>query len=713
MNDPKLSSVPTTEPRQQAEATARQDPAQSPESLAALAPAEMPQTLHELRVHQVELESQNEELRRAQAALDVSRARYFDLYDLAPVSYVTLSEHGLILEANLTAATLLGVPRGALVKQPFTRFIHKEDVNRYYLRHEQIFATGEPQAFELRLLPGGTPHFALRTPHSAPGTRHSIWAHLVATAAQDDQGASVCRMVLTDLTLRKQAELELENTARQWQTTFDATNDAVWVLDPDHRILRSNKTAEKFFHRPGSELLGQHCWTIVHGTAAPPPDCPAERARNSGCRETLELRQGGRVLQVTVDPIRDAAGNYAGAVHSVSDITEKKQMEATVLRMQRMEGIGSLAGGIAHDLNHILAPVLMAAPLLRKDIDEPERNKIIGIVEASAQRGADIIKQLLTFARGQPGTRAPIPARLLLNEMGRLIRETFPRNLALHINSPKDLWPVLGDTTQFQQALMNLCVNARDAMPEGGTLTLGTSNVTVDQGFAATALEARPGAYVCVTVADTGTGIAPENLPRIFDPFFTTKALGQGTGLGLATLLGIVRGHQGFIRVATQPGNGTTFDLYFPALPAAEEPVVPERAPPPPPRGHGELILIVDDEPTLLTVMQRTLEKYGYRVLTAAAGDQALAIFTSQSADIKAVITDLMMPGMDGPKLVRALRQLNPQLPILGMTGLADPVAAAILEGLNLVAVIKKPFPSVKLIAELHQALAKQVEGKP
>jgi signal transduction histidine kinase/CheY-like chemotaxis protein len=407
----------------------------------------------------------------------------------------------------------------------------------------------------------------------------------------------------------------------------------------------------------------------------------------------------------------DAQGQPLKLSGTIQNITEKKRMEDNFLRIQRMEGIGSLAGGIAHDLNNILAPVLLAAPLLRAEPDERERNKLIDTVESCAQRGADIINQLLTFARGKPGAHAPIPVRLLLNEMSRLIRETFPRNIELHVNSPKDLWQALGDATQFNQGLMNLCVNARDAMPDGGTLTLGASNVNVDQGFAATALEARPGAYLCVTVADTGTGITPENLRRMFDPFFTTKEIGKGTGLGLATLLGIVRGHQGFIRVGTQPGNGTTFELYFPALPAPEEPDVPGREEPPP-RGHGELILIVDDEPFIRKAVELTLEWHGYRVVTAGAGKEALAVFASRSAEIKAVITDMMMPGMYGPELVRALRQLSAQLPILGMTGLAHRAGVTGLEPLNLAAVLDKPFSDVELLAALHQTLLRAAAAR-
>jgi signal transduction histidine kinase len=232
-----------------------------------------------------------------------------------------------------------------------------------------------------------------------------------------------------------------------------------------------------------------------------------------------------------------------------ADLSEKKQLEAQFLRAQRLEGVGALASGIAHDLNNILAPVLMIAPLLRTTVQDADSRAMLDTIEGCAQRGADIIKQLLTFARGKPGARVPLPVRHLLLEFDKIIRETFPRDISPKVDASKDLWPLLGDATQIHQALMNLCVNARDAMPDGGTLTLGAKNATVDEAFAAMTPGARPGPHLCVSVADTGTGIAPENLDRIFDPFFTTKEIGKGTGLGLATVLGIVRGHEGFVQV--------------------------------------------------------------------------------------------------------------------------------------------------------------------
>jgi CheY-like chemotaxis protein len=375
-----------------------------------------------------------------------------------------------------------------------------------------------------------------------------------------------------------------------------------------------------------------------------------------------------------------------------------------------MEGIGALAGGIAHDLNNILQPILMTAPLLREITSDPDSRGMLNTVESCAQRGADIIKQLLTFARGEPGVRVPLPMRYLLHDMDKIIRQTFPRNIQLSINAPKDLWPVMGDATQIHQAIMNLCVNARDAMPDGGQLTLAAENLILDEAFVAMMPSSKPGFYVCVTVTDTGTGIPPELVDHIFDPFFTTKEIGKGTGLGLATVLGIVRGHGGFVLVNSRVGKGTTFELYLPASSEAKAALLPERETLPP-RAGGELILVVDDEASVRGVIQRTLEKHGYRVLTAAEGADAMGLFAQHRAEIRAVLTDMMMPDMDGPALVRTLRHMEPQLPILGMTGVGKKADIKGLENLDLLMLLTKPFNIAGLLNVLHQALAAPRKG--
>ncbi len=509
-----------------------------------------------------------------------------------------------------------------------------------------------------------------------------------------------------DITERKQAAKEL----REQAALLDAANDAIYVRMLDYTITYWNAGAERLFGWSRTEVLGHKITDLgemdfatfdaAHATVLAQGHWSGELKKTS--KEGKEL-----VVFCRWTLLRDEQNRPSRVLAINTDVTEHKKLENQFLRAQRMEGIGALAGGIAHDLNNILLPILLSTSFLRNAVSDPESRQMIDTVEGCARRAADIIKQLLTFARGKPGVRTPLPMRHFLNEMDQLMRETFPRSIQSCVNVSEELWPILGDATQIQQALMNLCVNARDAMPDGGKMTLAAENVTLDKAFAAMPPDAMPGNYVCVSVADTGMGIPSEQQDRIFDPFFTTKEIGKGTGLGLATVLGIVRGHGGFVHVNSQVGQGTTFELYLPASPEVktEDPVRPE---PPPPQGHGELILVVDDEAGVCRVVQRMLEKHGYRVVAAREGNEALALFDAHRAEIKAVLTDLMMPRMDGPKLVHALRQLDTQLPILGMTGLAEQADMKGMEDLHLPKLLIKPFTGAKLLAVLHATLAKR-----
>ena len=503
---------------------------------------------------------------------------------------------------------------------------------------------------------------------------------------------------------RIQAEARLSRQA----ALLDAANDAIYVRALDQTVTYWNAGAERLYGWSRNEALGRKIIELAdvdHAAFEAAQTAVLEHGSWSGELKHSSKTGKNQVAFCHWTLLRDEQDQPSEILAIHTDITEKKQLETQFLRAQRMEGIGSLAGGVAHDLNNILAPILMSTSLLREAVRDPESREMINTVETCAQRGADIIKQLLTFARGKPGARVPLPLRQLLREMDKIIGETFPRNLQRRIAFAPELWPVLGDPTQIHQALMNLCVNARDAMPEGGTLTLAAENVTFDEAFAGLTPDAKPGNYVCLSVSDTGTGIPADQLDRIFDPFFTTKAIGKGTGLGLPTVLGIVRGHGGFVRVNSQVGRGTTIELYLPAVPDAKG-TGPTQAEARAPRGQGELILVVDDEAGIRSIVQRTLEKHGYRVLLASEGAEALARFAPYRGEVRAVLTDMMMPGMDGPALVRALRQVDPRLPILGMTGLAERVGVSGLESLDLPVVLTKPFPGVRLLAALHEALA-------
>jgi PAS domain S-box-containing protein len=353
-----------------------------------------------------------------------------------------------------------------------------------------------------------------------------------------------------------------------------------------------------------------------------------------------------------------------------NDVIEKKRLEAQFLRSQRMESIGTLAGGIAHDLNNVLAPLLISVQLLRDRITDDDGRKIIAALESNVNRGADLVKQVLTFGRGIPGERVMIQIKHIALEIKGIIRETFPKSVRLQMEIAPDLWKISGDATQIGQVLLNLCVNARDAMPEGGDLSLRAENAVLDETYTAANLEAKPGRYMVISVADTGMGMTPEVQDRIFEPFFTTKEQGKGTGLGLSTTLAIVKSHGGFIHCYSEPGKGSTFKAYFPVGAAAAPDVETAAAQKPGlPRGHNEMVLVVDDEDPIRNLLKQILERFGYRVLLAVDGVEAVKLYTSRRNEIAVVITDMAMPVMDGPATIAALKAINPDVKIIGSSG--------------------------------------------
>jgi signal transduction histidine kinase len=389
-----------------------------------------------------------------------------------------------------------------------------------------------------------------------------------------------------------------------------------------------------------------------------------------------------------------------------AEILQRKDAESQLLRAQRLESIGTLASGIAHDLNNMLGPILMSAELLRLESTE-ENAELLSMIETSAERAAQVVKQVLTFARGLEGERLPLAPKLLIREIEKIVAETFPRVIVLESCVPGDLNLIEGDPTQLHQVLLNLCVNARDAMPAGGALRIEADNFAVDEPHAAMTPGARPGHYVRIRVSDTGTGIPRHLVEKIFDPFFTTKPLGAGTGLGLSTTLGIVRAHQGFIDLTSEPGKGTTFGIF---LPAAREtaPVLASARAAPAPKGHGELILVVDDESAIRKVTESVLNQNGYRTLSAANGAEAIALFSHELHHIDAVFTDLVMPVVDGVTLCRVLQKMDPEVRILAVTGHGDEGDLKALHSLGIEIILQKPFNSDSLLSAIHQILPRR-----
>ncbi|XDE62848.1 response regulator [Arthrospira platensis BEA 1257B] len=409
-----------------------------------------------------------------------------------------------------------------------------------------------------------------------------------------------------------------------------------------------------------------------------------------------------RWLRDEMKLVCDASGHIEEIVGVLSDITETKRLEIQLLRAQRLESIGTLASDIAHDLNNILTPILASVQMFQLGLDQEKQNKMLKLIENNTKRGAHLIKQVLSFAKGFEGKLEIFQVRHLISEVADIARETFPKSINVSTNVSKELWTVYGDPTQLHQILMNLCVNARDAMPGGGNLSLSASNVILNQKEARLNLDAREGCYVMITVSDTGTGITQEVLDRIFEPFFTTKEFAKGSGLGLSTVLGIVKGHNGFIDVDTQMGCGTTFRVYIPASEDTETTVYEHLELI---TGQGQLILVVDDEEPIREITKASLESFQYQVLVASNGVEAIKIYRQYLEQIDCVVIDIMMPVMAGKTTIRELKSLNPQIKIVGISGYFSVDIAKDIAELGVDIFLAKPFTTQELLEVLQKCL--------
>jgi two-component system, cell cycle sensor histidine kinase and response regulator CckA len=509
-----------------------------------------------------------------------------------------------------------------------------------------------------------------------------------------------------EITERKHYEERISEQAE----LLDKAQDAIIVRDLEDKTLYWNKGAERLYGWTAAEAVGQTARALGLVTAANEQQVAEARQRILTQNEWKgELHQQNKrgdelIVEGRWTLVRDDAGVPQSILIINTDITGKKRIETQLLRAQRMESIGTLAGGIAHDLNNVLAPIMMAIQMLQLKLQGTNERQWLDLMQQNAERGADMVKQVLSFARGVEGERVTLQPKHLIKDVIKILKETLPKSIEIKFELPNDLWVVSADATQVHQVLMNLCVNARDAMPQGGELLLRAENMTLDESYARMHLEAKPGRFVIITVADTGTGMPPAVMGRIFEPFFTTKELGKGTGLGLSTALTIVRSHGGFVNVYSEQNKGTQFVVYLPAFAAGEAEHV-EIARPELPSGHDELILVVDDEDAIRQITKGTLETFNYRVLTAADGTEAVALYAQHRDEIACVITDMMMPFMDGPATIRALQKLNPQVRIIAASGLAANEKSAEANALGVRLFLSKPYTAEKLLHSLADIL--------
>lgn len=562
--------------RQRAEEILRDSARKTVVNTGQMSPEELRWVIDELRVYQVELEIQNDELQQAQVELDAAREHYFELYDLAPVGYCTLSLAGLILRANLTAASFLGVSRETLVKQPLSQYILRQDQDIYYKHRRLLFDSGQPQMCELRMV------------GSDGGAR---WVRLDANVARDKDSLATCRVTLTDITRTKQVE------------------------------------------------------------------------------------------------------------------EQNSRMEAQYRQMQKMDSLGRLASGVAHDFSNKLTVIRGGLDLL---LENQEVAKVIApdlvVMRDVTEDAVSLIRQLLGFARRQTIEVCEINCNGTCDRILETLRRLLGAKITLSWQPAENLWPVRMDPSQIDQIITNLCVNGGDAISGAGSITIATANRTLLEADCVDPLDFVPGDYVALMVSDTGCGIDPESLEKIFEPFFSTKDAERGSGLGLATVYGIVKQNRGLIDVHSQLGVGTTFSVFLPrapgsvsaAAPPAESLYVP---------GSNETILVVEDEPSILTMTVRMLSDLGYSVLGAHDPKEALAAVAELAVPIDLIITDVMMPGMNGLDLVLSLLSSNTRLQALFITGYTFP-DELVQSMLPITArYLIKPFTKVELAATVRQAL--------
>ncbi|MBI3941025.1 MAG: PAS domain S-box protein [Acidobacteria bacterium] len=538
------------------------------------------------------------------------------------------------------------------------------------------------------------------------GEARHFEAH-VARCCDCDHALAIVR----DITERKSAEEQL----REQAALLDHARDAILVRDLQNRVLFWNKGAERIYGWTTQEAASRDIRGLIYREEHLAPfeeACHALFQKGEWSGHLRQKTKGGKELISECDwvLVRDGAGLPKSILAINTDITEKKALETQFLRAQRMESLGTLAGGIAHDLNNMLSPILMAIQMLQQKTDDDETQEWLATLLASAERASEVVRQVLLFARGVQGEHAPLQPRYLIREVIGIMKETLPRSIDVRFHLPQDLWNIHGDSTQLHQVLINLCLNARDAMPGGGTLSIKAENLSIDERYVRAYPDARPGRHVLITVSDTGEGIPADVIDKIFDPFFTTKEAGKGTGLGLSTALGIVKSHQGSIRVESEAEKGATFQVVLPAL-ESESPAELATARVKLPLGRGETILVVDDEKAIQDITGATLQHFGYRVLRARDGAEALALFAQNRSEIRAVLLDMMMPYLDGPATVRALRRIDREIRIIATSGLVDDSAAVRFAQETVDKFLMKPYTADALLTTLAEVLKDKRPG--
>ena len=624
------------------------------------------------------------ERRLAEETRRAAEARYRRLFEYAPDGILIANPENRYIDANASMCRMLGYTRDELIGLNASDIIAESQIPRIAAAFSEIQAAlDHHQEWQFR---------------RKDDSIFSVDA--IATLMPDGNVMAMIR----DITERNRAQEQIAEQA----ALLDKARDAILVRDLEGKVLYWNNGAERIYGWTRQEAIGRNVRDLFYADPKKFEEVNGLTVSQGEWNGELKHRTMNRG-EITVEArwtlIRDNEGHRRSVLAINTDITERKKIEAQFLRAQRMESIGTLAGGIAHDLNNILSPIMMAVEILKTTSADPQATRILETLEVSAQRGSDIVRQVLSFARGIEGARVEVQPKHLLKDLGSIIKDTFPKDIRLQFSIPNETWTILGDPTQVHQILLNLCVNARDAMPNGGSLIVSVENCVLDEHYAAMNIQAKAGRYVMTSVTDTGTGMPPALLDKIFEPFFTTKELNKGTGLGLSTVMAIIKSHEGFVNVYSEPGKGTTFKVYLPATEISSGGRTQQAEAVSLPRGEGETILLVDDEASILTITSQTLQAFGYRVLEATNGAEAVAVYAEHKNEIAVVLTDMMMPVMDGPATIHALTRMTPGIKIIGASGLNENSGVARASGAGLKHFLTKPYTARTLLKVVRAIL--------
>jgi two-component system cell cycle sensor histidine kinase/response regulator CckA len=652
--------------------------------------------VHELDTYQVELELQNEDLRRTQQDLETSQRRISDLYDFAPVGYLTIGSSGNIDESNLTAADMLGMERKFLIGHPLFDFIAPEDQDTCLQAQRELCDGGRTQTYGAGMIKKGGKRFTAQF-------KSSINPDLDGNSGQ-------YRTAISDITEQKKLEDAILQSKIAWESTFDAMNDIVTLMDKDFYITRANRKAYDFFNAEPEELTGKHCYELFRDNSIPCPEgliADGADISHSHFSKVVDHNNLEKTFEVSFDPVFNDSGELQHLVHVARDVTKVKRLEEELLQSHKMQAMGTLAGGIAHDFNNILGAMLGYSELIRDDPQDPVLvRKYINQVIAAENRAAGLINQILTFSKkGQITSGEPLRPQIIVKEILKMLRASFPVTLELREIIDPYCDAVQLDPTSLHQILMNLCNNAFQASEnERCVITVQLSNIILSASDIGVESDVTPGPFVELLVNDTCGGMEKSVIDHIFEPYYTTKRFGTGSGIGLAVVFGIVKSHKGMIKVESEVGRGSTFKIYFPSSGEGvqekegitEEQILPTGT---------EHILIVDDEEMIVDYMKACLERLGYTVAAHTKSLEALEDFNSHPDKFDLVITDQTMAKLTGVELSKKMWETRQDIPIILCTGYSSMISKKKAEKMGIKHFALKPINNKDLAQIIREVL--------